>query len=252
MRYLFGLLCAVALTAVPLVGCSETTGELGGNGGDGGGGGNGGANTATASFLLTEWTPEQGTIGAAVGVRICENENGRANCVDTDDMGFASLEVPVDQEVSSTMDKDGFNRLLSSFVVSEGGSGFSLGLATEQRIKDQHDLMGSPYPMDGTGMIYIDTGTLVGVTLELIGTTGKPFYRDLDANFDPDLTATTAYGGGGFLEVIPGTYVVEIGGTAENCVITRGWPGAADNTLKLPVLEDYMSAALVVCDEVLN
>lgn len=246
MRYLFGLLCAVTLTAVPLFGCSETTGELV----DGGTGGNGGANTATALFLVTEWTPEGGNIGAAVGVQICQTYT--TNCVETGDLGSAFLEVPVDQEVSATMDKDGFNRVLNSFVVPEGGSGFSLGLATEQRIKDQCGLMESPYPMDGTGMIYIDTGTLVGVTLELIGTTGKRFYRDLDANFDPDLTATTAYGGGGFLEVIPGEYVVEIGGTAENCVIRKGWPGAADNTVKLPVQEHYMSTAVVACDEVLN
>lgn len=251
MRYSFGLLCAVALTAVTLVGCSETTGELNG----GGTGGDGGANTATALFLVTEWTPVRGNIGAAVGVQICQT--GTTNCVETGDLGSAFLEVPVDQEVSATMDKDGFNRVLNSFVVSEGGSGFALGLATEQRIKDQHDLMGSPYPMQGTGMIFINTralagATLEGATLELIGTTGERFYRDMDANFDPDLTATTALGGGGFLEVSPGQYVVEIGGTAENCVITQGWLGAADNTVKLPVLEDYMSVAVVACDEALN
>jgi len=119
--------------------------------------------------------------------------------------------------------------------------------------------MGSPYPMEGTGMIFVDvessamgTAAVVGATLELIGATGKRYYRDMDANFDPDLTATTALGGGGFLEVSPGTYVVEIGGTAENCVIRKGWPGATDNTVKLPVLEGYMSRATVDCDEALN
>jgi hypothetical protein len=44
MRYLFGFLCVCALGVVPLVGCSETTGDggSGGMGGDGGSGGSGG------------------------------------------------------------------------------------------------------------------------------------------------------------------------------------------------------------------
>ena len=44
MRYVFGFLCVCALGVMPLVGCSETTGDggTGGVGGDGGSGGNGG------------------------------------------------------------------------------------------------------------------------------------------------------------------------------------------------------------------
>ena len=42
MRYLFGFLCVCALGAMPLVGCSETTGD-GGSGGAAGDGGNGGS-----------------------------------------------------------------------------------------------------------------------------------------------------------------------------------------------------------------
>jgi hypothetical protein len=41
MHYLFGFLCICALGVVPLVGCSETTGD-GGSGGTAGGGGTGG------------------------------------------------------------------------------------------------------------------------------------------------------------------------------------------------------------------
>ncbi len=41
MRYLFGFLCVCALGVMPLVGCSETTGD-GGSGGDAGSGGHGG------------------------------------------------------------------------------------------------------------------------------------------------------------------------------------------------------------------
>ena len=41
MRYLFGFMCVCALTVMPLVGCSETTGD-GGSGGEAGNGGSGG------------------------------------------------------------------------------------------------------------------------------------------------------------------------------------------------------------------
>ena len=41
MRYVFGFLCVCALGVMPLVGCSETTGD-GGNGGTAGDGGSGG------------------------------------------------------------------------------------------------------------------------------------------------------------------------------------------------------------------
>jgi len=249
MRYLFQFLCVCALSALPLVGCSETAGAGGGGGSAGGGGtaGDGGANTASVVFSLYEWDPVQGNVGPAVDVEICDT--GTTNCVQTDDIGAATLEgMPVDQEVSSTLDKDGLASYLDSYIVSATGFVVVHGMATEQRLTDQFERMMSPYPMVGTGMIFVDTGTLVGATFKLVGTDGKAFYRDADGNFDPDLTATTAFGGGGFLEVSsPGEYEVEIGGTADNCVIIRGWSGDSDNTVKLPIQEGYMSTAIVAC-----
>jgi len=58
MRYLFGFLCVCALGVMPLVGCSETTGDGGGGGsagtggvgGDGGSGGTGGTGGTAARF----------------------------------------------------------------------------------------------------------------------------------------------------------------------------------------------------------
>ena len=235
--------------SLPLVGCSETAGAGGGGGsaGNGGAGGDGGANTASVVFSLFEWDPVQGNVGPAVGVEICET--GTINCVQTDDDGAATVEgMPVDQEVSSTLDKDGLASYLDSYIVPAAGFVVVHGMATEQRIEDMHGLVMSPYPMVGTGMIFVDTGTLVGATFTLVGTPGKAFYRDVDGNFDPDLMATTTFGGGGFLEVSsPGEYEVEIGGTADNCVITRGWAGDSDNTVKLPIQEGYMSTAIVNC-----
>ena len=52
MRYLFGFICVCALGAMPLVGCSETSGT-GGSGGDGGVGGGGGS--ASTSELEGTW-----------------------------------------------------------------------------------------------------------------------------------------------------------------------------------------------------
>jgi hypothetical protein len=56
MRYLFGFICVLALGVMPLVGCSETSGE-GGSGGDGGSGGTAGDGgsggvAGTAKFIV--------------------------------------------------------------------------------------------------------------------------------------------------------------------------------------------------------
>ena len=56
MRYLFGFLCVCALGVMPLVGCSETTGD-GGSGGDAGSGGVGGEAGSDGRWDNWFWEP---------------------------------------------------------------------------------------------------------------------------------------------------------------------------------------------------
>lgn len=254
MRYLFGFLCVCALGVMPLVGCSDTTGDGGsggsaGTGGDGGAGGEGGGNTALLTTLVTSWDPEQGTTGSLEGVALCETDT--TNCVMTDANGNAVLEVPVDQELSYTLDKEGFGSYLEPMVVSADGVA-AFAMATDARFKEMHDGVMSPYPMEGTGSIFIELNDgLAGATFDLPGTAAKAFYWDEDKTWDATLTATTSTAGGGFVEVSPGEYQIGIAGTAENCVVVReGWAGDADNTVRVAVREGYLTRARLECDEV--
>ena len=54
MRYLFGFLCVCALGVMPLVGCSETSGD-GGNGGTAGDGGSGGEGGSGGVGACADW-----------------------------------------------------------------------------------------------------------------------------------------------------------------------------------------------------
>jgi len=250
MRYLFGFVCVCALGLVPLVGCSDTNGDGGsggtaGTGGTAGNGGTGGADTASVVFFIREFVP--GVPAEPLeGVEICET--GATNCVTTNATGNATLELPVDQEVSYTLEKEGYASYLDSDIISATPGDVAVGMVTVQRLADMYALVMSPYPMEGTGSIFIDTTEpLAGATFELLDTTGKTFYRDEDLNWSLDLTATTSGSGGGFVEVSPGVFQVGIGGTAGSCELFRGWPGDVEGNIKVPVREGYLSRAILVC-----
>ena len=137
---------------------------------------------------------------------------------------------------------------MDSVIISAPPAAVLMGLATVERLADMHALVMSPYPMEGTGEIFIETiEPLAGATFELLGTTGKTFYRDEDANWSLDLTATTLGNGGGFVEVSPGVFQVEIGGTAGSCELFRGWPGDVEGNIKVPVRDGYLSRAILTC-----
>ena len=239
MRNLYGLLCVFAMSAVPLVGCSDSGGEAGGEGG------NGGPARAEIRLFIQGWEPS-GATGALAGVEACELDAD--NCVTTDDDGNAVLLVPVEQEVAVTYVKDGHGKYLDSFIVPEAGIAEAVVLASDARFGEMHGLVGSPYPMEGTGTIFLNiANNLEGATLALVGdATGTGWYRDEDLDWDRDLTATTSGGGGGFSEVAPGVVQVDVGDAS--CTLVSGWPGDADNRFKLPIKEGYMSRVDLSCE----
>jgi hypothetical protein len=74
MRYLFGFLCVCALGVMPLVGCSETSGD-GGSAGSGGTGGAGGDVTPAIKEMLVgrwwlDWDQVSGNPSAQGGIAI--------------------------------------------------------------------------------------------------------------------------------------------------------------------------------------
>jgi hypothetical protein len=223
MRILFTFMCGLALG---VTGCSETSGT-GGSGGSAGSGGDGGVSTATVGFFIEGYRPGV-IIAPEEGVEICETDT--TNCVLTDANGNAGLELPVGQETSYTLVKEGFASFLDLLIVPANGITIITSVAPNQRVEEMYGLVMSPYPMEGTGMIFIEeVGNPGGVTFELLGATGKVFYRDNDANWSSELMATTSGGpdpgGGGFTEVSLGVCQVEFGKAGAGCSVRRGWRG---------------------------
>jgi hypothetical protein len=163
-----------------------------------------------------------------------------------------SIQLPVGEEMSCTIEKEGHvSHLLADVVRDDRYETFAL--ETDRDRAREYERLDSPYPMRGTGAIVIELHPEVaGVIFELVGATGKEFYVDEEGNWTPNLSATTSGGssrsGGGFVEVTPGEYQVELGGTAESCVRqTWGWPGDRDNSVRLPVQENHESYVIMSC-----
>ena len=91
MRYLFGFLCVCALGVMPLMGCSETSGD-GGSGGSAGTGGTGGANTTPVTVNITGWDPVGGSLAPLEDVDFCHV--GTDYCVTSDSEGDGDAAAP--------------------------------------------------------------------------------------------------------------------------------------------------------------
>ena len=85
-----------------------------------------------------------------------------------------------------------------------------------------------------------------GVTYELLSTTGTAYYVD-EEGATLDLSATTALGDGGFIEVPPGVHQVEFGGTARDCEASFAWEGDGSNQIEVPVRTGYITYGSMKC-----
>jgi len=255
MRYLIGFVCVLALS---IVGCSETAGTggsggVGGQGGDGGSGGEGGSTeTATLQILPMELDADGEQVRLA-GVRVCELDTD--NCGVTDGEGALELEMPANREISYTQKKDGYDSELRSDVMPPKVTIVIPVMATAASVGEMYDGLVSPYPMEGTGAVYVTVWAgaagppIPGATVELVDGTGKIFYIDDDGTWRSDLAATTSAGVGGFVEVSLGEVQVKIGGAAKDCEVFRGWPGESPNTVRMLVREGFTTSPRVLCSD---
>ena len=86
------------------------------------------------------------------------------------------------------------------------------------------------------------------MTFDLVDETARGFYADEEGSWSLDATATTSTGLGGFVEVPPGEYQVEVGGTATICAPVIAWSGDAANRIKVPVKVGSVTIANMNCD----
>jgi hypothetical protein len=168
----------------------------------------------------------------------------------TDSDGKATLDLPPDQPVMWTLQKEGWGSILVADVTDETFVSITgARMLSDEWLLDAYDRMDSPYPFEGTGSIVVWTDRpLAGATFGLVDAAGERYYGDEAQWPSLDLGATTFRGWGGFIEVGPAEEVeFEIGGTADRCLLTWGWPSEAANTIRVPVQEGYSTHASVTC-----
>ncbi|MGB5695718.1 MAG: hypothetical protein WBM46_08710 [Polyangiales bacterium] len=181
------------------------------------------------------------------GVKVCLVDSDV--CVLTDAVGSATSQAPVGQELSATFEKEGYASYVVPVVIPADPAVLTFGMATVERWEALHDLVMSPFPLEGTGdIVVVSTPGFAGATLDLGDATGKVYYYNEEGNWDADLPATTSYGWGGFTEVSPGEVQVDFGGTAEGCIPTVGWPGDVENSVRMPIRAGYITDVFVSCN----
>jgi hypothetical protein len=189
---------------------------------------------------------------ALAGVEVCETDT--SNCTTSNDAGFASLQLPANQEISYTMTKEGHMPWMAGDVTDEtfqdeGWPGYPM--YPNEYIQEFAEMNGIAYPLTGgVTSHHMNPTRTAGVTYEAINETGRRYYLDDDParTMRFDLTATTSDGFGGFWELPAGAHQVEFGGTATNCTVALSWPGDAPNRVRVPVKVGYYTLASMNCD----
>ena len=196
------------------------------------------------------------------GAQVCEMGTAVPNCETTDTSGAATLRLPANQELSYSVEKEAYGSILYPVVTGSTSANLDSNMWSDESLTNVFTDLRSPYPFSNTGAIgLIITPRFAGATFELVNATGTSFYEDEEDNWRLDLEGTTlggtgrrtAFGVGGFVEVPPGTFQVEIGGTAQDCAISvvggaqRGWPGDAPNRVRVPVREGFFTRVVLLC-----
>jgi hypothetical protein len=200
----------------------------------------------TATFTLIASDPELGVF--LEGVEVCDPDTGR--CVMTDAAGIARLEFRPGQRHSITATKEDYAQYLVPNVLENWwGRTLRLSMASNDHLAQQHHRVGAPYPMRNTGTVVIHLEQeYAGVTFELVGATGIPFYHDEEGHWSTDLGATTLpRARGGFANVSEGEFQVNVGGVAWRCIPFNAWPGTDLDSVGFPVRAGYLTVASVRC-----
>jgi hypothetical protein len=197
------------------------------------------------SVYVTEAIGFDGPRPPFEGVELCETDT--TNCATTDAEGLAQITVPAFQEVTYTVSKEGFAPYLLADVTDETLRTTFWPMFSDELWEDFSDALMTPYPWTGGGMFLQVHPNIEGVTFLLVNETAKQYYNEV-GGWSLDLTSTTSSGQGGFVEVPPGEYQVEFGGTATNCTPEIAWPGDAPNRIRVQVRAGHFGYGSMACD----
>jgi len=184
-------------------------------------------------------------------VELCQTDT--ANCVTTDANGKAKLWLPVG-ETSYTARKEGYGPYLKALVVPVDGLDHEFSMGSDSALESLYGEVMSPYPHPDTGRITCSVG-FAGVTFDLFDAAGnkvraEQYFSAAGPTWSLDPTATTTAGEGGFLQVSPGEYQIQFGGTADDCVEILAWPGRSQsNAIRFPVGAGHITQVNASCSE---
>ena len=233
-RSVFHCACVFALGAGPLVGCTDVV------------------QTVTLTVTTTEapsFDAELGRGPLLEGVELCETDT--TNCATTDATGAAQIDLPANQAVSYTVSKDGYGPYLAVDVTDETFRASTWPMLSDALLTDNAAALGIEYPWTGGAIALAVFPPTAGVTFDLVvpDETAKRYYVDeAGAPTGLDLTETTLWGRGAFVELSPGEHEVEFGGNPTNCIPGLAWPGDAANRITVPVRVGYISNGSMHCD----
>ncbi len=180
------------------------------------------------------------------GVELCETDT--TTCATTDADGAATIMVSANQEISYTVSKDGYGPWFIADVTDETLRTTFWPMLSDAMLADDAESLGIPYPYTGGAFALQVVPSMAGVTFDPLDETGVQYYVNEAGINTLGLTATTSEGRGAVLELSPGEYQVEFGGTATNCTPGIAWPGDAANRIKVPVRVGHISYGSVNCD----
>jgi len=236
MRLLSSLLWVFALPVFPIGGCTEVT------------------TPNTVQLVRTIVDEFSGEL--IEGAVMCQAEAD--NCGTTDANGRVTLEVPANEKLSRTLEKDGYaSTLIGGVFPGLLGEVGTTTMFPDTYLVEQSNRVETGYPPTDTGIIFVFLFvTFPGATFDLLDATGKRYYSDEEWDWSLDLTETVSrpptpiainHGDGGFVEVPSGDVQIEMGGTAERCTPFSGWPGDQINRVRQPVKEGFVTYAVIVC-----
>ncbi len=203
------------------------------------------ASTAPLTVIVAGWDADAEARVTLEGAQICQT--GAVSCAVTNEDGAATLNLPVDEEISYTLVKEGYASYLFADIVPTGGHELEFLMLTDELLASQYERLMSSYPTETEGEIAVELHpAFAGATLAL-NTDGMAYYVDETQAWSSDLTETSSEGRGGFVEVEPGTFQIELGGTAESCAAGLAWPGTVENSIRVPVLEGHRTFATANC-----
>ena len=262
--------CTIGALLVAAAGCSDLgsmspgTGGSGAAGGAGSGGqvGSGGGPTTNEPVPLFMRTFAYSNGEALDGVRICVADTD--NCELSNADGESIINLPANEELALTFEKEGYALLLEADVTDETFTGFGTEmLYTHEEIAAEAEALGIDYPLQG-GIVRLARRdfAIEGVTFHPAGASvaaieDNAFYYDTetqrygwesDATTGAGNTALLPFAEGGFVEVPPGVHEFEFQNAGDCIEPSWGWAGSAPNRVRLPVREGYIVYGSLRCE----